>query len=149
MAESYRKKADIAYQLNTVPVSSNFWDVNPSNSLSDIYENILNDIEIPNIEERLSELTEESQLILWDKNGKETKDFKTYQKYLNQYESKVKDITDHLKTLNDLFSEVASKNWQEQLAVLNKEKDLALLEFEVKGKKRTVEKILEGTNKSS
>lgn len=98
MAESYRKKADIAYQLNTVPVSSNFWDVNPSNSLSDIYENILNDIEIPNIEERLSELTEESQLILWDKNGKETKDFKTYQKYLNQYESKVKDITDHLKT---------------------------------------------------
>lgn len=33
--------------------------------------------------------------------------------------------------------------------MLNKEKDLALLEFEVKGKKRTVEKILEATNKSS
>ncbi len=142
-SESYRKKADVSYQLNTVPVSSYFWDINPANSLPDIYENILNELKLPNLSERIDTLSKDASSVLWDQAGKETKLYKAYQKFLAVYEKKLAAIYDHLQIYTEEQSEEEKKHWQEQLQFLTKQKQLAYLELDIKGYKETIEKALE------
>ena len=147
--KSYRKKADVAYQLNTVPVSSNFWDINPANALPDIYENILNEVELPNLNKRIDAELAESGAELWDGTGKETKAFKSYQKFLTNYERKLEEIHEHLQSYHEAETEEEESSWQEKLQFLTKQKQLALLELDVKGFKATIEKALSKRNRNS
>ncbi|MEI7489562.1 MAG: hypothetical protein WCJ72_19525, partial [Chryseobacterium sp.] len=57
------KKQNVAYELNSVPISSNFWDLNPNNSLFDIYRDILDNSNLKNIEENLDKILESKSII--------------------------------------------------------------------------------------
>ncbi len=49
-ALSIIKKQNVAYELNSVPISPNFWDLNPNNALFDIYRDILEKNRLKNLE---------------------------------------------------------------------------------------------------
>ncbi|WP_157885937.1 hypothetical protein [Chryseobacterium glaciei] len=143
------KKQNVAYELNSVPISSNFWDLNPNNSLFDIYRDILDKSNLKNIEENLDKIVESKSIILYDAKNNDTKEFKAYKKYLTNHETAVDKITAHLEIFDSLDTDEEKKNWNDQLLNLNNIKELAFSEWKVKGFKDLIEKELEKINKTS
>lgn len=143
------KKQNVAYELNSVPISSNFWDLNPNNSLFDIYRDILDKSNLKNIEENLDKILESKSIILYDAKNNDTKEFKAYKKYLANHEAAVDKITAHLEIFDGLDTDEEKKNWNDQLLNLNNIKELAFSEWKVKGFKDLIEKELEKINKTS
>ncbi|MFP3593713.1 hypothetical protein [Chryseobacterium sp. SIMBA_038] len=143
------KKQNVAYELNSVPISSNFWDLNPNNSLFDIYRDILDKSNLKNIEENLDKILESKSIILYDAKNNDTKEFKAYKKYLTNHEMAVDKITSHLEIFDSLDTDEEKKNWNDQLLNLNNIKELAFSEWKVKGFKDLIEKELGKINKTS
>lgn len=149
LVASQLKKQDASYQLNTVPVSSTFWDVNPNNSLFSIYREILDGININGLETSIEGVLNLDTSVLFDAKGKETIAYKAYQKYLSLLEKKLDEITEHLNLYNDLTTEEQKENWTNKLDLLNKEKEICKMELEVKGYKNKIESSLKTINKQS
>lgn len=149
IATSFLKKQDASYQLNTVPTSPNMWDINPNNSLFSVYREILDTTEIKGIEESLNSAVKIDVSKLYDDKGKETKQLKDYQKYLALYNAKLEAISTHLQLFDDLDTEPEKQNWNDQLSFLEKQRDLAFLELEVKGSRKIIEDAQRTVNKQS
>lgn len=148
-ALSIIKKQNMAYELNSVPISPNFWDLNPNNSLFDIYREILEKNNLKNLEEHLNKVLENKSTILFDAKNNDTKEFKAYKKYRTNYETAVNDITSHLELFDGLDTDEEKSNWNDQLMNLNNIKELAFSEWKVKGSKDLIEKELTRINKAS
>ncbi|GAB0155266.1 hypothetical protein CHRYSEOSP005_05270 [Chryseobacterium sp. Alg-005] len=148
-ALSIIKKQNMAYELNSVPISSNFWDLNPNNSLFDIYRDILEKNNLKNIEEHLDKVLETKSTILFDAKNNDTKEFKAYKKYRTNHETAVNNITSHLELFDGLDTDEEKNNWNDQLIHLNNIKELAFSEWKVKGNKDIIEKELAKINKAT
>jgi hypothetical protein len=148
-ALSIIKKQNVAYELNSVPISPNFWDLNPNNSLFDIYRDILDKNNLKNLEENLDKVLENKSTLLFDAKNSDTKEFKAYKKYRILYEDTVNKVTDHLLLFDGLETDEEKRNWNDRLVNLNNLKELAFSEWKVKGNKDHIEKELARINRSS
>ncbi|MBK1895525.1 hypothetical protein [Chryseobacterium paridis] len=148
-ALSIIKKQNMAYELNSVPISSQFWDLNPNNSLFDIYRDILDKNNLKNLEESLDQMIAIQSTILFDAKKNDTKEFKAYKKYRTTYEQTVDKITAHLELFDGLDTDEEKSNWNDQLVNLNTIKELAFSDWKIKGNKDYIEKELTRINKAS
>ncbi|MBL1223051.1 hypothetical protein JET18_19530 [Chryseobacterium sp. L7] len=148
-ALSIIKKQNVAYELNSVPISPNFWDLNPNNSLFDIYRDILDKNNLKDLEENLDKVLDSKSTVLFDAKNSDTKEFKAYKKYRTLSEDTVNKISDHLLLFDALDTDEEKNNWNDRLVSLNNLKELAFSEWKVKGFKDTIEKELTRINKSS
>ncbi|EJL74315.1 hypothetical protein [Chryseobacterium populi] len=148
-ALSIIKKQNMAYELNSVPISSDFWDLNPNNSLFDIYRDILEKNNLKNLEENLDKVLAMKSTILFDAKNSDTKEFKAYKKYRKIYEEAVNKITTHLEIFDGLDTDDEKNNWNDQLVSLNNLKELAFSEWKVKGNKDLIDSELAKINKAS
>ncbi len=148
-ALSIIKKQNVAYELNSVPISPNFWDLNPNNSLFDIYRDILDKNNLKDLEQNLDKVLETKSTVLFDAKNSDTKEFKAYKKYRTLHEDTVNKVTDHLLLLDSLETDEEKSNWNDRLITLNNLKELAFSEWKVKGSKDLIEKELTRINKSS
>ncbi|PIF44665.1 hypothetical protein CLU96_1648 [Chryseobacterium sp. 52] len=148
-ALSIIKKQNVAYELNSVPISANFWDLNPNNSLFDIYRDILDKNNLKNLEENLDKVLDNKSTVLFDVKNSDTKEFKAYKKYRTSHEDSINKVTDHLLLFDGLETDDEKHNWNDQLVNLNNLKELAFSEWKVKGSKDNIEKELTRINKSS
>ncbi|KMQ69238.1 hypothetical protein ACM39_03815 [Chryseobacterium sp. FH2] len=148
-ALSIIKKQNVAYELNSVPISPNFWDLNPNNSLFDIYRDILDKNNLKNLEENLDKVVNNQSTILYDSKNAETKEFKNYKKYRTAYEETINNIASHLELFDGLDNDEEKNNWNDKLVSLNNLKELAFSEWKIKGSKDLIEKELGRINKTS
>ncbi|MDR2235374.1 MAG: hypothetical protein LBE92_04550 [Chryseobacterium sp.] len=148
-ALSIIKKQNVAYELNSVPISPNFWDMNPNNSLFDIYRDILDKNDLGDLEENLDRILDNKSSILFDAKNNDTKEFKAYKKYRILHEDAVNKVTSHLSLFDSLETDEEKSNWNDQLISLNTIKELAFSEWKVKGSKDLIEKELARINRSS
>ena len=143
------KKQNVAYELNSVPISPNFWDLNPNNSLFDIYRDILDKNNLKDLEENLEKIVASQSTVLYDSKNAETKEFKAYKKYRILHEEAINNITSHLELFDALDTDDEKNNWNDKLVNLNNIKELAFSEWKVKGSKDLIEKELTKINKAS
>ncbi|SDQ11246.1 hypothetical protein SAMN05421664_0546 [Chryseobacterium soldanellicola] len=148
-ALSIIKKQNVAYELNSVPISPNFWDLNPNNSLFDIYRDILDKNNLKDLEENLEKVVASQSTVLYDSKNAETKEFKAYKKYRILHEEAINNITSHLELFDTLDTDDEKNNWNDKLINLNNIKELAFSEWKVKGSKDLIEKELTKINKAS
>ncbi|ASK32213.1 hypothetical protein CEY12_19900 [Chryseobacterium sp. T16E-39] len=148
-ALSIIKKQNMAYELNSVPISSQFWDLNPNNSLFDIYRDILDKNNLKNLEESLDQVIATQSTILFDAKKSDTKEFKAYKKYRTVYEQAVDKIAAHLELFDNLNTDEEKNNWNDQLVNFNTLKELAFSDWKIKGNKDLIEKELTRINKAS
>lgn len=148
-ALSIIKKQNMAYELNSVPISSDFWDLNPNNSLFDIYRDILDKNNLKNLEENLDKVLAVQSTILFDAKNSDTKEFKAYKKYRKIYEEAVNKVTTHLELFDGLDTDEEKTNWNDQLISVNNLKELAFSEWKVKGNKDLIDNELTKINKAS
>ncbi|WP_449399172.1 hypothetical protein [Chryseobacterium wanjuense] len=148
-ALSIIKKQNVAYELNSVPISPNFWDLNPNNALFDIYRDILEKNSLKNLEENLEKAVASQSAILFDAKGGDTKELKAYKKYQTAHEKAITNIASHLELFDSLDTDEEKTNWNDQLITLNNLKALAFSEWKVKGSKDIIEQELARINKNS
>ncbi|MFN1217470.1 hypothetical protein ACKW6Q_10930 [Chryseobacterium kwangjuense] len=148
-ALSIIKKQNVAYELNSVPISPNFWDLNPNNSLFDIYRDILDKNNLKDLEENLDKVLDSKSTVLLDAKNSDTKEFKAYKKYRTLFEDAINKVSDHLQLFDGLDTDEEKNNWNDRLVSINNLKELAFSEWKVKGSKDLIEKELAKINKSS
>lgn len=147
--ESIIKKQNISYELNSVPISNYFWDLNVNTALFDIYRDILEHSNIREFEENFEKISISASAILNEANNTDTKEFKSYKKYKLAYDNALLKITEHLLLFDDLEREEEKNNWKDQLLSLNNLKELALSEWKVRGSKNLIDKEISRINASS
>ncbi|MDR6403761.1 MULTISPECIES: hypothetical protein [Chryseobacterium] len=148
-ALSIIKKQNVAYELNSVPISLNFWDLNPNNALFDIYRDILEKNSLKSLEENLDKVVASQSTVLFDAKGADTKELKAYKKYQIAHDNAVNNIATHLELFDALDTDDEKNNWNDRLITLNNLKALAFSEWKVKGNKDIIEKELARINKNS
>ena len=148
-ADSILKKQQVSYELNSLPISNNFWDLNPNNTLFDTFGEILVHATVNDIEQRVLELDEAEKEKLYDSKNKPTKEYKAYQKQLQLYQESLTPIEEHLAKYDTLLSDEEKLNWQNQLSVLHSKKEQAFADLEIKGYKNLIETALEKFNKNT
>ena len=147
--ESIIRKQNISYELNSVPISNYFWDLNVNTALFDIYRDILEHSNIREFEENFEKISISSSSILIETNNTDTKEFKSYKKYKIAYDNALLKITEHLLLFDDLNTDEKKNNWKDQLFSLNNLKELALSEWKVRGSKDLIDKEISRINSSS
>ncbi|KIA88347.1 hypothetical protein [Kaistella jeonii] len=147
--ESILKKQNISYELNSVPISAYFWDLNVNTALFDIYRDILDHSNIRDFEQNFMRISVSSSTVLNDAKNADTKEYKNYKKYRIAYDSALEKITDHLSTFEDLTTDEEKMNWKDQFLSMNNLKELAMSEWKVRGSKDFIEKELTRINANS
>ena len=147
--ESIIKKQNISYELNSVPISNYFWDLNANTALFDIYRDILQFSNVKDFEESFNKVSVQSSAVLNDSKNADTKEFKNYKKYRTNYDDALQKISDHLLLFDDLDSDDEKNNWRDQLLSLSNQKELALSEWKVRGSKDLIEKEIVKINANS
>lgn len=147
--ESIHKKQQISYELNSVPISPFFWDLNLNTSLFDLYRDILQNSNIRDFEKSFDKVSVSSSSILNDAKNADTKEFKNYKKFKLSYDLALEKITEHLAAFDDLNNDDEKNNWKDQLLSLDNLKQLSLAEWKVRGAKDLIEKELLKINASS
>ena len=142
------KKQQVAYELNSIPYSTQFWDLNPNNTLFDAYRDILNLAKVKGLEKGLKNAADANNTVLFDKS-KETKEYKAYQKQMALYEKSLDAIREHLALWDGLDTEEEKQNWNAQLSILKSKKDQSMAEWISKGNKEVVDEALKSVNKLS
>lgn len=146
--EAIIKKQQFSYELNSVPISNTYWDLNPNNSLFDIYREILNKVGVKDLIANLNNLDTSDNKTLFV-NDKETKEYKAYQKYIALYEEQVNQLTDHFSSYDEDATAQQKENWQDQYLILRDKSELALAELKVKGFKNLIDKAIDKVNEVS
>ena len=143
------KKQQVSYELNSLPSSNKYWDLNASNTLFDAYREILNYAKVKDLEQGLKDAVKAENPKLYDVKGKETKEYKAYQKQMNVYDMTLKAVEEHLTLFDALDTEEEKLNWNLQLAILKSKKDQAMADWKVKGFKEMIEEALKVVNSTS
>ncbi|MCE5206177.1 MAG: hypothetical protein LLF80_08765 [Porphyromonadaceae bacterium] len=148
IAGSILKKQQVSYELNSLPSSDKYWDLNPNNTLFDAYREILNYAGVKDLEQGLETLlaSENDKLI---RDGKETPEYKAYVKHMKEYEKQLTFIEDHLAQFDEKMTEEEKRNWSDQLTLITLKKDMALANWKIKGNKEFIEEALQVQNKLS
>ncbi len=148
-AESIIRKQNISYELNSVPISPYFWDLNLNTCLFDIYREILQMSNVKDFEQHLDKIDISNSTILNDAKNADTKEYKSYKKFRQSYENILLKISEHLQLFDNISDDNEKNNWNDQLLNLQNQKELAMSEWKVRGFKNLIEKELLRINKSS
>ena len=142
------QKEDISYQLNSLPLSADLWDVNPDNTLFDAFREIL---ETPLTTKSLPDeaIDPAANSVLYEPTGKQTAAFKLYEKYSKAYEKTINDYENHIGKYSALSSDQEKIAWEERLDLLTRKKEKALSDLIVLGKKETIENAFDKINLQS
>jgi hypothetical protein len=146
--EALLKKQDLSFQLNSLPTSDKYWDINPSNTLFEVYNQILDTNQEGTIEEDTTE-TEVAKNVLFDSKGKPTKEKKAYDKYLEKYEKIIAEWEEHISKYSEESTEDEKNIWIEKLNIIIQKKENSLAECKLLGFKKTIESALEKINESN
>lgn len=147
--EAILKKQDASYQLNSVPISQKYWDVNPTNTLFSVYREILDTVGISGLKAELENIVAADMSKLYDEEGEDTEEFQLYNEYLELYSEILEEISEHHTLYEDLKTENEKEIWNEKLSLLTREKSKRLGEWERKGNKSLIEGVLDTINGQS
>ena len=145
--EGLLKKQDLSFQLNSLPSSDKYWDINPSNTLFDAYNHIISANQDVAIQDDSAE-TEIAKKVLFDAKGKATKERKAYDKYLAQFEKLIAEWENHIVAFSGLQTDDEKKIWLEKLNVILQKKEIILADHKLLGFKKTIESALKKINES-
>ena len=145
--EALLKKQDISFQLNSIPSSDKYWDINPSNTLFEAYSKIINSAQNNTAEENELEI-EEAKKILYDTKGKPTKEKKAYDKYIEFFDVLLLEWEEHVLKFNDLTSDDEKQIWLEKLNIILLKKEKLIIDHKLLGFKSIIEKAMKIINKS-
>jgi len=145
--EALLKKQDISFQLNSIPSSERFWDVNPDKALFDVYNQLLQ-INQPVAKKASAEDTV-AQAVLYDSNNKPTKEKKGYDKYRKELETVIGEWEQHLVKFQALGSDEEKAVWSERLESIHARKNKAVADLELLGCRSRIEDALAAVNRMS
>ena len=145
--EALLKKQDISFQLNSIPSSDKYWDINPSNTLFDAFGKIIN------VEQKLTlndnELEQaEAKKILYDLKDKPTKEKKAYDKYIDLFDKLILEWEEHIAKYVDLTEDNEKQVWLEKLNTILLRKEKLIVDHKLLGYKDIVEKAMKVINKT-
>ena len=145
--EALLKKQDISFQLNSIPSSDKYWDINPSNTLFDAFGKIIN------IEQKLTITDDEfeqaeAKKILYDLKDKPTKEKKAYDKYIDLFDKLILEWEEHITKYNDLTEDNEKQVWLEKLNTILLRKEKLIVDHKLLGYKDIVEKAMKVINKA-
>lgn len=143
--EGLLKKQDLSFQLNSLPASDTFWDVNPANTLFNVYGELIN-ADQGLSPDAIATVNEEAQKVLYDAKGKPTKEKKAYDKYLTQYETLLREWEMHVNTYDDAFSDDEKNIWLEKLNVILLKKEKMAVDHKLLGYKKQIEEAIKQLN---
>ncbi|UUC45289.1 carboxypeptidase-like regulatory domain-containing protein [Flavobacterium cerinum] len=143
--EGLLKKQDLSFQLNSLPTSDTFWDVNPANTLFTVYGNLINSEQGLN-PDSIATVNETAQQVLYDAKGKATKEKKAYDKYLGLYETLVREWEQHVAAYDDAASEDEKHIWLEKLNVILLKKEKLAVDHKLLGYKKLIEEAIKQLN---
>jgi len=144
--EALLKKQDMSFQLNSLPASDQYWDVNPANTLFDVYGKLINSKQEPSAITGAAEIAA-AQSYLYLPDGKPTKQKKAYDKYLGLFDGLLMEWEQHLATFNDLQTDDEKTLWIEKLNVILLKKEKMVIDFKLLGFKKEVETAFAKINK--
>ncbi len=144
--EAFLKKQDISFQLNSIPSSDKFWDVNPSNTLFDAYGKI---IDVKQVEAEQIEETQnlDANKILYDDKGKPTKEKKAYDKYLPLFDKLIAEWEEHVAKYNSLTTDDEKQVWLTKLNNILLRKEKLIVDHKLLGHKELIENAMSKINK--
>ena len=144
--EAFLKKQDISFQLNSIPSSDKFWDVNPSNTLFDAYGKI---IDVKQVEAEQIEETQnlDANKILYDDKGKPTKEKKAYDKYLPLFDKLITEWEEHVAKYNGLTTDDEKQVWLTKLNNILLRKEKLIVDHKLLGHKELIENAMSKINK--
>lgn len=145
--EALLKKQDISFQLNSIPSSDKYWDINPSNTLFEAFGKIIN------VEQKLTvndnELEQaEAKKILYDLKDKPTKEKKAYDKYIDLFDKLILEWEEHIAKYVDLTEDNEKQVWLEKLNTILLRKEKLIVDHKLLGYKDIVEKAMKVINKT-
>ncbi|CAM3780459.1 hypothetical protein FLCU109888_01135 [Flavobacterium cucumis] len=144
--EAYLKKQDMSFQLNSIPSSDKFWDINPSNTLFNAYSKIINTAQIE--AEQIEEIENfEANKILYDDKGKATKEKKAYDKYLLLFDKLITEWEEHVAKYSGLTTEDEKQVWLAKLNTILLRKEKAIVDHKLLGHKELIENAMRTINK--
>jgi hypothetical protein len=146
--EAFLKKQDISFQLNSIPSSDKFWDVNPSNTLFDAYGKI---IEVKQVDAEQIEETQnlEANKILYDDKGKPTKEKKAYDKYLPLFDKLITEWEEHVAKYSILTNDDEKQVWLAKLNNILLKKEKLIVDHKLLGYKELIENASTVISKSN
>lgn len=144
--EALLKKQDISFQLNSIPSSDKYWDVNPSNTLFDAYGKIL---EVKQIEAEQITATDnlDAKKILYDDKGKPTKEKKAYDKYLPLFDKLITEWEEHISKYTSLTTDDEKQVWLTKLNTILLKKEKLIVDHKLLGYKELIEDAMSKINK--
>lgn len=145
--EALLKKQDLSFQLNSLPSFDKYWDINPSNTLFDVYNQIINTNQEISIQDDDIE-TEQAKKVLYDAKGKPTKEKKAYDKYFNLFEKLILEWQDHISKYIELQTDNEKEIWLEKLNFILLKKEKLIVDHKLLGFKKVIEDALAKINKT-
>lgn len=145
-AEALLKKQDLSYQLNSIPSSDKFWDVNLSNTLFETYSRILNTAQSVQLAEDTGTETEVRD-VLYDAKNKPTKEKKAYDKYLNLIDTLLTELEQHAAKYTGLQTEDEKQVWIDKMNLFLLKKEKLAVDHKLLGYKNLIEDALGKINK--
>ena len=133
-------------QLNSIPSSDKYWDVNLDNNLFEVYDRIINTDQKAIIQDNEAG-TDQANSILYI-NGKPTREKKAYDRYLSKLETTILEWQDHINKYNELLSENDKYTWIEQLKLILLKKEKAIVDHKILGYKKIIEDAFRKINKT-
>lgn len=146
--EALLKKQDLSFQLNSLPPSDKYWNINPSNTLFEVYSKIVKAKQEIDIDDDDPE-NAEAQKVLKGANGKPTLEKKAYDKYLNLYEQLVVEWQDHVSKYLELQTDDEKAVWLEKLNLILLKKEKIQVDHKLLGYKKIIEEALKKINKTT
>lgn len=145
--EALLKKQDISFQLNSLPSSDKYWKINPSNTLFQAYDQIINvKQEIKIQAEDLED--DQAKNTIYDTNNKPTKEKKAYDKYFALLEKIIVEWQDHVSKYSQLITDSEKQIWLEKLNLILLKKEKAIVDHKLLGNKKIIENALNTINKT-
>jgi len=141
------KKEDISYQLNSLPTSDKYWDINIDKNLFEVFENLVNSSQKTNIS--TNALDPNIQKILFNDKGKPTTEKKAYNKYFKLWEKWIVEWENHLQDYASLTTDVEKSIWTEKLNLILAKKSNLFADFKILGFKDTIENAVAIVNQSN
>lgn len=146
--EALLKKQDISYQLNSIPSSEKFWDVNPDKVLFDVYGQLLQSAQ-PKAGSNATAGDGNARSVLYDSKNKPTKEKKAYDKYLKDLETVLGEWEQHLSKRPQAVTDEDLAAWTERLNSIHLRKERALSDLELLGSRGAIEAAMSEINRLS
>jgi hypothetical protein len=143
--EALLKKQDISFQLNSIPSSDRFWDVNTDKALFDVYNQLLQAAQP--VVKKASPADTAAQAVLYDGKNKPTKEKKGYDKYRKDLDTIIGEWELHLAKYPLQGSDEEKAAWSERLDGIHACKIKAVADLELLGYRTLVEDALAAVNR--